>query len=99
MSTVDNTELQILNQEVKAHGNVDREHMLKFLTLIPTNDGKTIVQEVQDWLQALHDDPTYGSVVFPQGDINAILGDLDSYGRVSTATIQKFKENSNKVVP
>ena len=98
MSTIDDTELQKLNQDVKAHGNVDREHLMKFLTLIPTNDGKTIVQEVKDWLQALHDDPTYQTVVFAKGEIDAVLGDLDSYGRVSTATIQKFKENSNKVV-
>ena len=98
MSTVDDTQLQTLNQKVKVKGFIDREHLLEFLTLIPTNDGKTIIQEVKNWLQSLHDDPTYDSIIFPNGDIDAILGDLDSYGKVSSDTIQQFKQTSNTVV-
>jgi hypothetical protein len=98
MSTIKDEDLQTLNSEIKLKGYIDREHLMKFLTFIPSNDGKTIISEVKDWIQGLHDDPSYSTIVFPNGDINAILGDLDSYGRVSTQTIQQFKQNSNRVV-
>ena len=97
MSTVDETELQKLNDQVKAKGFVDREHLMAFLALIPTNEAEVIIQEVKDWLQALHDDPAT-TVTFPKGDIDAVIGDLDSYGRVQPITIIKFKQNSNKAV-
>lgn len=99
MSIIKKSDLKLLNQDINLKGHVDREHLLKFLTLIPNTDGQVIVQEVRDWLQGLHDDPTYANVIFPQGDIDAILGDLDSYGKVSSQTIQQFKQTSNKVVP
>lgn len=94
MSVVPDDQLQILNEEIKAKGYVDREHILKFLSLIPTNDAPTIISEIKNWLQSLQDDPTMPT--FPKGDIDAILGDLDSYGRVHSSTILQFKENSNK---
>jgi|ERR1035437_1229041 hypothetical protein len=96
MSTITDADLQTLNEQVKTSGYVDREHLMKFLMLIPTNDGVTIVKEVKDWLQTLHNDPNFPTVTFFQGDINAVLGDLDSYGKVSTETIQRFKQNTNK---
>ena len=46
MSTVDPTELQKLNDQVKANGFVDREHLMAFLALISTNDAPVIIQEV-----------------------------------------------------
>jgi len=92
-------ELQKLNDDVKQTGHVDREHILKFLQLIPTNDGVHIIQEVQKWLTDLHNDPTYDTVVFPQNDIQAIIADLDSYGHVSTETVLRFKEQYGKQVP
>lgn len=98
MSTIPDKELQKLNKEIYDKGFVDREHLMKFLTLIPTNDAPTIIKEVQDWLKDLHDNPELDKVTFPQGDINAIIGDLDSYGRVQPLTIQQFKQDSNKVV-
>ncbi len=92
-------ELQALNQDVKDRGHIDREHLLKFLTLIPDNDTNTVIGEVKGWLQALHDDPEYDTITFPQGDIDAVIGDLDSYGRVNPLTIQQFKQNSTKAPP
>lgn len=99
MSTIADTDIQKLNQAVKEKGFVDREHLMQFLSLIPTNEASVIIQEVKDWLQALHDNPEYDKVVFPQGDIDAIIGDLDSYGRVQPLTIQQFKQNSTKAPP
>lgn len=99
MYLIDDKELQKLNKEIKAKGYVDREHLMKFLTLIQTNDAKDIIREVKNWLEFLHNDPEYATVVFPQGDIDSILGDLDSYGRVQPLTIQQFKQDSNKVPP
>ncbi len=85
--------------EVKTRGYLDREQLLKFLTLIPTNDAQVIIQETRDWLQGLHNDPELSGVILPQDEINAILGDLDSYGRVQPLTIQQFKQNSVKAPP
>lgn len=98
MSIINDDELQKLKQDIYNKGFVDREHLMQFLTLIPSNDGPTIIEEVKNWLQSLHNDPVLDKVVFPTGDIEAILGDLDSYGRVQPLTIQQFKQNSNKVV-
>ena len=92
-------DLAQLNAKVKANAYVDREHLMEFLTLIPTNDGPHIVKEVQNWLTALHLDPSYDRVIFPPGDIQAVISDLDSYGRVSTDTILQFKQSNSKVVP
>ena len=92
-------DLATLNGKVKERGHVDREHLMEFLTLIPTNDGDHIVKEVRSWLYDLHNDPTYSKVVFPQGDIEAVISDLDSYGHVSTETILKFKQENSKTVP
>lgn len=88
-----------INADIKQRGYIDREHLTQFLTLIPTNEAEVIIKEVQDWLKKLHDDPEYDKIVFPQGDIEAVLGDLDSYGRVQPITIQRFRQSSNKAVP
>lgn len=98
MSLIPDSDLQTLNQDIKDKGFVDREHLMKFLSLIPSNDAPTIIQETKTWLQDLHDDPNYSTVSFPQGDIDAVIGDLDSYGRVKTETIMQFKQDSNHVV-
>ena len=91
---MDNKKLDALNADVKAHGAVDRAHLLSFLQLQTNSDGSQIIANVKGWLQGLHDDPTYERVTFPQGDIDAIIGDLDSYGRVQSTTILNFKYNS-----
>lgn len=96
MSLINDKDLEQLNTEVYEKGLVDREHLLKFLSLIPTNDATVIIKEVQDWLSNLHKDPKYDKISFPQGDIDAVIGDLDSYGRVQPLTIQQFKQTSNK---
>lgn len=88
-----------INAKVYEKGLVDREHLLEFLENIDTSDAKSIVDEVKEWLTTLHDDPKYDKVRFPQGDIDAVIGDLDSYGRVQPETIYKFKEGSNKGLP
>lgn len=97
-SKIDPEALQKLNDDVKLKGHVDREHILQFLQLVPTNDGQHIIMEVQHWLTALHEDKAYSMIVFPQNDINAVIADLDSYGHVSTDTVLRFKEYG-KTVP
>lgn len=101
-SRIDEKELAKINQTVWEHGHVDRADLLQFLTLVPTSEAKDIIAEVQHWLAMLHDDPKYDKVIFPQGDINAIIGDLDSYGRLQAETIlalADFKQTSNKTLP
>jgi len=97
-SKIKSEELQQLNDKVKSSGYVDREHLMEFLTLIPTNDGQHIVREVKQWLTTLHDSTDYATVTFPDDDINAIISDLDSYGKVSTNTILEFKQGHSKTV-
>ena len=92
-------DLEKLNAKVKDSGYVDREHLMEFLTLIPTNDGPHIIQEVKTWLSALHNDPTYDKISFPGNDIDAVISDLDSYGRVSTQTLMDFKANNGRTLP
>lgn len=96
MSVIAKNDLEALNAKVKERGYVDREHIVEFLTLIPTSEAMVIIREIKEWLQALHNDPTYEKVMFSQGDIDAIIGDLDSYGRVRPDTIYDFKENSSR---
>lgn len=96
---VDKEGLAELNKKIKEQEYVDREDLLTFLTLLNTNDSQQIVAAVKEWLSDLSANPNYATVVFPKGDIEAVLGDLDSYGRVQTDTILSFKENSNKTLP
>lgn len=98
-SFVNSEQVAQLNDKVYEHGGVDREHLLEFLTLIDTNDALIIIKEVKQWLTMLHDNPKFDKVVFPKGDIDAIIGDLDSYGRVQAETIMAFKQQSNKMLP
>lgn len=97
-SFVDAEKVSQLNDKVYERGMIDREHLLDFLTCVDTNDQKAIVTAVKDWLQSLHDDSKYSKIIFPQNDIEAILGDLDSYGRVQPETILQFKEQSSKAL-
>lgn len=99
MVMVDRDKVSTLNDKVYENGGIDREHLLEFLTLIDTNDATTIIAEVKNWLTKLHADPKYTKVRFPQGDIDAIIGDLDSYGRVQPETILQFKQSSSRTVP
>lgn len=96
---VDPAKVKELNAKIFDKASVDREHLMEFLTLIDTNDAQSIITEVKNWLQNLHDDPTFDKIRFPQGDIDAVIGDLDSYGRVQAEHILQFKQNSNKIVP
>lgn len=96
---VPDDKLQKINDDVKQRGYVDREHILQFLQALPTNDASTIISEVKAWLQYLHDDSDYDKVRFADGDIDAVIGDLDSYGRVQPQTILEYKQTSNKVPP
>lgn len=100
-SFVNPDDVNKLNDKVYQRGLIDREHVLEFLTLIDTTDAKVIIKEVQTWLKNLHEDPKYDKVVFPRGDddIDAIIGDLDSYGRVQPETILEYKMKSNKTLP
>lgn len=95
----DAEKVKALNEKVYENGGIDREHLLEFLTCIDTNDAPTIIAEVRNWLTKLHDDPKYTRVRFPKGDIDAIIGDLDSYGRVQPETILQFKQSSSRSLP
>lgn len=95
---MDKNKLAALNADVKAHGAIDRAHLLQFLQLNTNSDGQALVTAVRTWLQQLHDDQSYADVTFPKGDIDAVIGDLDSYGRVQAATIYQFKANSVREV-
>lgn len=97
-STIKKTDLDALNAKVKERGHLDREHLMEFLQIVPTSEATVIIQEVRDWLTTLHDDPAYDKVIFPQGDIDAVIGDLDSYGRLQPETILDFKQASSKNV-
>lgn len=96
---VDQDKLNALNDEVYKRGAVDRAHLMDFLALVDTSDAEQIVKEVRAWLQNLHDDPKFSKVTFRDGDIDAILGDLDSYGRVQPETIMQYKQTSNRTLP
>lgn len=93
-STIKPEDLEQLNAKVKAKGLVDREHLLEFLALIPTNDNQQIIAEVKEWLTALHLDPSFDKIRFPDGHIDAVLTDLDSYGRVKAETVLQLKQQS-----
>lgn len=99
MSFVDQDKVNTLNDKVYEKASVDREHLMEFLTLIDTNDAQAIITEVRNWLQSLHDNPKFDKVRFPTGDIDAVIGDLDSYGRVQPKTILQFKQSSSRTVP
>lgn len=98
-SFVDDKKVEKLNKKVYERGHIDREHLMEFLTLIDNNDAKVIIRAVKKWLKDLHDNPKYDKVQFPDGDIEAVLGDLDSYGRLQPETIMQFKQDSNKTLP
>lgn len=97
-SIVPQDKLDLLNADVKTRGHVDREHLMQFLSLIPSNDSHQIVAEVKAWLTALHENPEYDKINFPGDDINSILTDLDSYGHVQASTLYKLKEQHAKEV-
>lgn len=99
MSTIPEDELQKLENDVYKKGYVDREHLMHFLSLIPTNEASVIITEVKGWLKKLHDNPELSKVSFYPGDIDAIIGDLDSYGRVQAQTILEYKRNSSRNLP
>ena len=88
--------LEALNSDIKNKGYVDREHLLEFLRLIPDNNADNVAREVRDWLQSLHEDSELANVSFPQGDIDAIIADLGSYGRVQPGTIARLNEPTNR---
>lgn len=92
---MDDKKLAALKKDIKHRGSVDREHLLEFLRLLPTNDGDAVAKEVRQWLQSLHEDPELERVQFPQGDIDAILSDLGSYGRLSPETTLHLQQKSN----
>jgi hypothetical protein len=98
-SVVKPEDLDKLNDKVYQRGHVDREHLMEFMTIIPTNDEKQIVGEVEAWLTSLHNNPKFDKVVFMNDDVNRVLGDLDSYGRVQPGTILEYKQQHSRVVP
>lgn len=96
---VDKSALDELNQSIYDRGNVDREHLLEFLRLVPTNDARVVADEVRNWLQTLNDDPKYDKIAFPRGDIDAIITDLASYERLRPDTLHHLRQPSNRELP
>lgn len=94
---VDKNALNNLNQDVYSRGSIDREHLLTFLTLVNTNDGRVVAEEVRTWLKSLNDDPKYDKVTFPRGDIDAILTDLASYERLRPETLNHLHSSSREL--
>lgn len=90
--------IEKINQKVYDNGAVDRSHLLEFLETIPSNDARQLMRAVRSWLENLHNDSKYSHVNFPEGDIEQILGDLDSYGRVKPETILEFRQNNPRTV-
>lgn len=93
---IDRTKLDELNDTIYARGSVDREDILSFLTLIDTTDPLVIIAELKKWLSELNDSTKHDKVVFSQADINAVIGDLESYGVLQHATILELRENSSR---
>lgn len=85
--------LEKIEADVYAKEHVDREHLLAFLRLQNTNDGPAITKSVENWLTKLHNDPHYSKVVFADGEIQKILGDLHSYNRLLPQTILELEES------
>ena len=94
------TKLDNINQKVKARGHVDREHVKEMLESIPTSEAKVVIAEINNWLTELHNSKEFPKVVFPKGHIDAIIGDLESYGRVQPSTLyREYSQKSNVEVP
>lgn len=91
-SLVKTKDLDKLKQLILKRGHVDREHVLRFLTLIPTSEAEVIVREVKEWLESLHKDDELPKVNFPESTIKAILDDLESYKRIQSKTLLKLNE-------
>lgn len=98
-SFADEDKVKKLNDDIYEKAYIDREHLATFLTCIDTNDAPTIIKEVHLWLENLHNDPKFDKIIFPRGDIDAIIGDLDSYGRVQPESLVSYKQSSNKTIP
>ena len=91
-SLVKTKDLDKLKKSITKRGHVDREHVLEFLTKIPTSEAEVVVQEVKDWLQSLHDDHELPNVSFPEATIKKIIDDLESYKRIQAKTLLQLKE-------
>lgn len=76
-----------IEADVWQKGSLNREHLFQFLRLLPNNDSDAVSEATKAWLTKMHQDPKYSNVVFPQGDIDRVLSDLDSYGRVTHETL------------
>lgn len=92
---IDEKKLATLDEDIYAKARVDREHLLEFLTLVTTNDGESVAAAVRKWLEQLHADPKYDHIYFPTSEVEAILGDLGSYGRLQPNTILGLKQGNS----
>ena len=93
---VNSEKLTALNDTIAKRGSVDREDILTVLKLVDTTDATIIVEEIKSWLKSLSDNPKFVNITLPDADIDAVLGDLGSYGVVQSITILKLKDNSNR---
>lgn len=91
---VDKDKLIKLNADIYEKARVDREHLLEYLTLLDTSDGQVVAAAVRKWLEELHADPKYDHIYFPDSEIEAILSDLGSYGRLQPNTILGLKHGN-----
>lgn len=82
-----------IEADIYAKGSLNRDHLLAFLRLAPTSDSQDLSTATRQWIQRLHDDPYYSKVTFPQGDIDRITSDLESYGHITHETILGAEPN------
>ena len=95
---MDKDALQKLNEDVYQKAAVDREHLVMFLRLVPTNDGAAVREAVENWLNDIHQDPKFSHIHFAQGEIEAVLADLGSYGYVQAATMNTLTNHHEAVI-
>lgn len=91
--------LEDIQNDIYQQGVVTRGHLLEYLKLQDTSDNAEIARRVRDWLEGLHADPYYSKVRFQYDGVNAILGDLASYGRVMPETIMGNPQAETKIEP
>jgi putative heme iron utilization protein len=82
-----------IETDIRSRGSVERQHLLDFLKLLPTSDATQVKTLVRTWLEKLHNDPNFSAITFSSDGIDRVLGDLESYGRVTHETVLGAEPN------
>ncbi len=79
--------LSEIEADIYKRGSVNREHVLEFLKNQPTTNATHLEEAIEAWLKQISDNPKYSKVVFGDDQIEKVVDDLNSYGRVQPETI------------